>query len=144
MMIASSLLGHASGFSIPLGVGLAERLPAPRSLSRDPLADIYGASLQRRARRFALCEEAHRIVVDELDLAEVEDDGTLSFFGVEQASDLREVLRFDAPAQHEPYAVILHRPLDPQHQDPRALQAGPLVRSRITRRLSRRAIHRGL
>src|SRR5262249_34430467 len=109
---------------------LAPRVVAFRSLSGDPLADVCTAVFQRCASRFALCEEAHPVAIDELGLPQVEREHTLSILALDQPSQLREMLGFDAPTQHETYALAVLGPLNSQHSDIRALEAGVIALSR--------------
>src|SRR5262249_40577389 len=99
------------------------------------LADVCRAVFQRCASRFALCEEAHRIAIDELDLPQVEPEHALSILALDQTSQLREMLGFNAPTQHETYAVPVLEPLNSQHSDIRTLETGSIVPSRPFRRL---------
>src|SRR2546428_8608642 len=141
MTSLSPLAYNSSALWIPARGSFAPRVLAVRSLSGDPLADVCRAVFQRCASRFALCEEGHRVAIDQLDLAEIERQRAPSFLALDEASELREILRFDAATQHETYTLSLLRPLNPQHWDIAALVAAPLVPSRPARPPGRKPIH---
>jgi len=117
-MMSASLFPLArisSAFWMPARAGPAPWALAFCSLSGDPLADVCRAVFQRCASRFVLCEEAHRVAIGELDLPQVEREHSLSILALDQPSQLREMLGFDAPTQHETYALAVLGPLNSQH-----------------------------
>src|SRR5262249_42831866 len=61
----------------------------------DPLANVCGAVFQGGASRFALSEEGQSVAIDELDLLQVEREGALATFALDQPSELREMLGLD-------------------------------------------------
>src|SRR5690242_5055846 len=85
------------------------------SLPGDPLANVCRAVFEACAICFAVCEEGHRVALDELHLTEIERQRTTPFLALDDPSKLAEIFPFDAATQHEAYALALLGPLNPQH-----------------------------
>src|SRR5262249_56347243 len=82
----------------------------------DPCTDVSGAVLEPDAVRLAALEKAHDFGMHERHVPQVEDDLAMHhLLLVDQALQLRDVRRLDAPADREARALAIGGPLDFQH-----------------------------
>jgi hypothetical protein len=72
--------------------------PGSRSLSRNPLSEVWIAIRQFNASRLALSKKSHAILTGQSQLLEVKNDATIFPFGVDERFQLGNVLFVDPAA----------------------------------------------